>query len=320
MVLNRLSGRAPRNAVAQAQHVLESKLAAIDRSQCVIEFDLSGDILSANENFLRATGYTAGEVIGRNHRMFLPPDYAESPAYEQFWRRLTAGEVIADRFMRLGKGGREIWIQAAYNPILGNDGKPFMVIKYATDVTASELLAADHAGQISAIEKSEAVITFDLTGIVLSANETFLRCVGYTAAELIGQHHSMLVDPADASGEAYESFWQRLSTGESLAGEFRRIAKGGREIWLQAFYAPILDPSGRPFKVVKYGTDVTATKERSADHAGQIEAIDKSQAVISFDLDGRVLTANANFLALMGYTAAEVIGRNHSIFVDDDDA
>jgi methyl-accepting chemotaxis protein len=298
------------------RRMMESKLSAIDKSQGVIEFDLSGVILRANGNFLSVMGYAAEEVVGQHHRMFVSRDYAESADYERLWQRLNAGEVIAEKFMRLGKGGREVWIQAAYNPIFDEDGKPFMVIKYATDVTGAELQAADHAGQISAIGKTQAVISFDLSGIILSANANFLQSVGYTEAEVIGRHHRMFVDPDEASGAEYQAFWNRLSRGEAFAGEFRRVGRDGREIWLQAAYNPILDPAGRPFKVVKYATDVTLVKNKSADDAGQLNAISRSQAVIAFGLDGTIIEANQNFLDATGYEAAAVVGQHHRIFVD----
>jgi methyl-accepting chemotaxis protein len=319
-MLKRLFHGTQRDPDRLERRVMESKLTAIDRSQGVIEFDLNGTILSANENFLQAMGYTAGEVIGQHHRMFVSPSYAASPDYARLWQRLNAGEVIAEKFMRLGKGGREVWIQAAYNPILGEDGKPFMVIKYATDVTAAELKAADYASQIAAISKTQAVITFDLSGIILSANANFLQCVGYTEGEIIGRHHRMFVDPEEAAGAAYQTFWKRLSQGETIGGQFRRISKTGAEIWLQAAYNPILDASGRPFKIVKYAADITAIRNKSADDAGQLNAISRSQAVIAFNLDGTIIDANENFLAVVGYSAEEVIGQHHRIFVSPSDA
>ena len=315
-MLKRLISGTKSQAESQERRIMQSKLAAIDRSQGVIEFDLSGKILSANQNFLQAMGYTAAEVIGQHHRMFVSPGYAASAEYARLWQRLNAGEVIAEKFMRLGKGGREVWIQAAYNPIFGEDGQPFMVIKYATDVTAAELQAADHAGQIAAIGTTRAVITFDPAGIILSANANFLASVGYAEAEVIGRHHRIFMDPAEAETPEYQAFWHRLGRGESFGGEFRRIAKSGAEIWLQANYNPILDPAGRPWKIVKYATDITLTKNRSADDAGQLNAISRSQAVIAFDLTGHIIDANENFLALMGYAADEVIGQHHRIFVD----
>ncbi len=295
---------------------LEAKLAAIDRSQAVIEFDLNGVILSANKNFQDAIGYTADEIVGRRHSLFVSDDYKLSSEYADFWKRLNAGEFIAGKFKRVAKGGKDIWIEAAYNPILDREGRPYKIIKYATDITAAMMQAADYASQIAAIGKSQAVITFDLDGTILSANENFLNAMGYEAAEVVGRRHAMFVEPGFELSAEYQAFWDRLRRGEFIAAEFRRIGKGGREVWIQASYNPIMDPEGRPFKVVKYATDITAAKSKSADDAGQLDAISRSQAVIAFDLDGVVLSANENFLKVMGYTADEVVGHPHSQFID----
>ena len=118
---------------------LQAHVAAMNRSQAVIEFDLNGVIVTANANFLAALGYSAAEVEGRHHSMFLRPEEAESIEYKDFWRRLNAGEFVASKFLRIGKGGREVWIQASYNPVLDEAGRPYKVIKFATDVTAVEL-------------------------------------------------------------------------------------------------------------------------------------------------------------------------------------
>jgi methyl-accepting chemotaxis protein len=295
---------------------LEAKLAAIDLSQAIIEFDLSGVIISANKNFQDAVGYSAEEIVGKHHSLFVDDDYRLSSEYADFWKKLNAGEFIAGKFKRVAKNGKDIWIEAAYNPILDQDGRPYKIIKYATDITAAMLQAADYAGQLAAIGKSQAVITFDLDGTILSANENFLNAMGYEAAEVIGRHHAMFVEPGFELSSDYRAFWDRLRRGEFIAAEFRRIGKGGREVWIQASYNPIMDPAGRPFKVVKYATDITSAKSKSADDSGQLDAISKSQAVIAFDLEGVVLSANENFLKVMGYTADEVVGRHHSQFVD----
>jgi len=295
---------------------LEAKLEAIGRSQGVIEFDMDGKILSVNNNFLKVIGYSADEIVGQHHSMLVDPCYAASEEYSAFWRRLRSGEYIAAKFPRCGKGGRKIWIEASYNPIFDETGRPERVVKYATDITAAMLEAADYSGQIAAIDRSQAVISFDLDGIILEANENFLKAMGYSAEEVVGRHHSLFVEPGYENSTEYEAFWRRLRAGEFVSAEFRRIGKGGREVWIQASYNPILDPEGRPYKVVKFASDITAAKTISADHAGQIEAIDRSQAVIAFDLDGTILSANENFLQVVGYRADEIVGRHHSLFVD----
>jgi methyl-accepting chemotaxis protein len=294
----------------------EGQIAAIGKAQAVIEFSMDGTVLGANENFLAALGYTLAEIRGQHHRMFCEPAFTAGQEYRAFWERLARGEYQSGEYKRLGKGGTEVWIQASYNPILDMDGKPFKVVKYATDVTAQKRRNSDFEGQIAAIGKAQAVIEFGLDGRVLQANENFLKTLGYSLAEIKGQHHSMFVEAGYAGSGEYRLFWDNLARGEYDAGEYKRIGKGGREIWIQASYNPIFDTSGKPFKVVKYATDITAQKLRNADFEGQISAIDKAQAVIEFSLDGRVLHANDNFLRTLGYSLAEIKGQHHSTFCE----
>ena len=289
---------------------------AIKLSQGTIEFTMDGKILTANKNFLSLLGYELEEVKGKHHSMFVDPEYAKSPEYREFWERLAAGEFFTAEFHRFGKGGKDVWIQATYCPVLNKHGKPYKVFKVASDVTDQKRQKADYAGQIEAIGKSQAVIEFDMDGKILTANQNFLDVMGYTLAEVQGKHHQIFVDPAYAKSPEYKKFWETLRSGKYMSAEYQRFGKGGKEVWIQASYNPILDMNGRPFKVVKYATDVTVEKLRAADYEGQIDAIGKSQAVISFELDGTIIDANDNFLNAMGYTLAELKGRNHSMCVD----
>jgi len=233
-------------------------IAAIGRTQAVIEFNLDGTIITANENFLKAVGYSLPEIQGKHHSMFVEPATRDSAAYRDFWASLNRGQYQSAEYKRIGKGGREVWILASYNPILDEDGKAFKVVKFATDVSAQKLKHADMAGQIEAIGKSQAVIEFNMDGTILTANQNFLGAVGYSLGEIQGKHHRMFVDPADRDGAEYRDFWANLNRGFYQAAEYRRIGKGGKAIWIQASYNPILDLNGKPFKVVKYATDITA--------------------------------------------------------------
>jgi methyl-accepting chemotaxis protein len=159
--------------------------------------------------------------------------------------------------MRLAKGGKEIWIQASYNPLIGRDGKPYKVVKFATDITRQKMEDADRIGQMAAIRKAQAVIEFTLDGTILDANENFLATLGYTLGEIKGKHHSMFVSPAERVSAEYASFWATLKRGEYQAAQYKRVGKGGKEVWIQASYNPILDAAGRPYKVVKFATDIT---------------------------------------------------------------
>lgn len=293
------------------------QVAAINKSQAVIEFSLDGKILYANDNFLNAVGYSLDEIVGRHHSMFVDPAYSSSQEYRDFWAKLGRGEYDSAEYKRVGKGGKEIWIQASYNPILDEQGKPVKVIKYATDISALKLQEADFTGQLEAIGKAQAVIEFSLDGNILTANDNFLNTVGYSLDEVKGHHHSMFVEATYRSSPEYKMFWEKLGRGEYDAGQYKRITKEGKEIWIQASYNPIMDMNGKPFKVVKYATDITAQKLQQADFTGQLDAISKAQAVIEFSLDGKILTANDNFLNTVGYTLDEIKGRHHSMFVDD---
>ncbi len=295
---------------------LKAKTEALDRSQAVIEFDLNGNILHANQNFLQVMGYSLEEIVGRHHSLFIDAAYANSDEYRQLWADLKSGHFRTGEFKRFGKGGKEVWIQASYNPVLDSSGTPYKVIKFATDVTETKVRCADSQGQIDAISKSQAVIEFDLNGNVISANENFLGLLGYTLPEIVGKHHSTFVDTTFASSFEYRQFWDSLRSGEHHTGEFKRIGRGGKEVWIHASYNPIFDLNGKPCKVVKYASDVTGLKFKTADFEGQLSAINKSQAVIEFDLQGNILNANENFLSTLGYSLDEVKGKHHSLFVE----
>jgi methyl-accepting chemotaxis protein len=299
---------AARNALAQA--------VAIGKSQATIEFETDGTIITANKNFLDALGYRLEEIKGNHHSMFVAPEMREGAEYRTFWANLNRGEYQAGEFKRVGKGGKEVWIQASYNPILDSSGKPFKVIKFASDITAQKIRNMADAGKVAAIGRAQAVIEFNLDGTIITANENFLGALGYSLAEIERKHHSMFVVADERDSSAYREFWASLNRGELKSGEYKRLGKGGKEVWILASYNPILDDTGKPFKVVKFATDVTEQKLRNADLAGQIAAIGKSQAVIEFNMDGTIITANDNFLHAVGYSLGEIKGRHHSMFVD----
>ena len=295
----------------------QAQVQAISKSQAVIEFTPDGTILNANSNFLSAMSYSLEEIVGRHHSMFVEESYRNSPDYREFWAKLNRGDFHASEYKRFAKGGKEIWIQASYNPICDEQGRVVKIIKFATDITQSKLQNADYQGQLAAISKAQAVIEFKLDGTVLTANENFCQTLGYTLDEIQGKHHSMFADEAYRQSPQYREFWAKLNRGEFDAGEYRRIGKHGKEVWIQATYNPIMDMNGKPFKVVKYATDITASKLQNADYKGQLAAISKAQAVIEFKLDGTILAANENFCSTLGYTLDEIQGRHHSMFVED---
>lgn len=256
MLLDFTTSRDAFNRDVDAGRVLD----AISRSQAKIEFSLDGVVLTANETFLTLLGYELADIVGHHHRMFVPPSDVDSIEYQQFWDDLRRGDYQSAEYKRIGKGGKEVWIQASYNPVFDASGKPYKIVKFASDVTATKQASADWAGQLAAISKSQAVIEFTPTGEILDANENFCQTMGYQVSELRGRHHRMFVSPEFAASPAYREFWDALAGGTYQAAEFLRIGKGGKEVWIQASYNPILDLNGKVFKVVKYATDVTGRK------------------------------------------------------------
>jgi methyl-accepting chemotaxis protein len=236
------------------------QVAAIRRSQAVIEFRMDGTVLGANELLLNALGYSPDEILGQHHSMFVGEEFRTSGEYRDFWAMLKEGEFHSGEFRRLGKGGREVWLQGSYNPVFDGNGDPFKVTMYATDVTRQKLRNEDAQSQIQALRKSLAVAEFSMDGMVLDANENFLRCLGYTFDEIRGRHHSLFVDEASRNSAEYREFWAKLKRGEFQSAEFMRIGKGGKEVWIQASYNPIIDLNGRLVKVTKYAADITEGK------------------------------------------------------------
>jgi methyl-accepting chemotaxis protein len=294
----------------------ESQLAAIAKSTGVIEFSMDGKVIGANDIFLNILGYSRDEAIGQHHSKFVEAVYISSIEYKSFWDKLNRGESVADQFLRIGKGGKEIWLEATYNPILDAHGNPYKVVKYATDITEQKLKNADYEGQITAISKSQGVVEVDLEGFILKANQVYLDMLGYNESELIGKHVSKVLDATFASSDAYKSLWSRLVKGGVDAGQYKRIAKDGHEVWIQASYNPIYDLKGKPFKIVNYTIDITEQKIIAADNAGQISGIHKTQGVIEFDLTGKVLSVNEIFANVTGYSEKEILGNHHSMFVE----
>ncbi|MFK8110749.1 MAG: methyl-accepting chemotaxis protein [Rubripirellula sp.] len=241
------------------QRIMDS----LDRSQAVIEFEPNGTILRANDNFLATVGYTSEEIVGEHHRIFVDPAYVSSEGYRAFWRKLSAGEFESAEFQRFGKGGKEVWIQATYNPVFDEDGNVIKVIKFATDITRQKL------SQVEIQNRSQAVIEFAPDGTILTANELFTNTVGYSLAEIKGQHHRIFMLKEDAASPEYSVFWERLARGEFRQGEFHRVAKDGRELWLQGAYNPVFDKNGNVVKVVKGVSDIT-DQIASKRHAGEV--------------------------------------------------
>jgi methyl-accepting chemotaxis protein len=259
-------------------------LQALSRSLAIIEYSPDGTVLSANEKFSEMAGYPAAEIVGKHHRMFVDHDFAESVDYREFWTKLGRGELQESEGKRLGKDGKEVWSKSVYHPVVNASGKVLKVVNVLTDVTEAKLKSAENEGRLDAISRAQAMIEFTLDGNVVTANENFLKALGYRLEEIQGRHHSIFVDPAYARSPEYQEFWAKLKGGEFVAAEFKRIGKGGREVWIQASYNPIFDLNGKVAKVVKFATDVTGRVAAVNQIAGGLSRLAEG------DLEQRITT------------------------------
>ncbi|MDN4053870.1 PAS domain-containing methyl-accepting chemotaxis protein [Massilia sp. YIM B02763] len=236
---------------------MRAAYAALDRAQAIIEFGLDGIIIRANDNFLALTGYRADEIVGRHHAMFVEKEHAASAEYARFWEDLATGKIERAEYKRVGKGGRELWINASYNPVVDADGRVIKVIKFATDITGQRVRNAEYVALAAAMSRAQAVVEFDMDGHLLSANENFLDLLEYELADVKGEHHRVFCEDDYAASAAYRKFWQKLNRGEFDAGRYKRLGNNGKVVWIQATYNPIFDLNGKPVKVVKFATDIT---------------------------------------------------------------
>ena len=234
-----------------------NRMAALDRSLAIIEFSPDGVVLSANKNFCNALGYAQSEIVGKHHRMFVDADYAKSPEYQAFWRKLQGGALDAAQYRRLRKDGSAIYTQASYNPVLGSDGRVVSVIKAATDITQVKLEALGNEAQMKALSGVQAIVEFKPSGEIIDANDNFFAVMGYRREDIIGRHHRIFVDSAYAESPQYQEFWRKLNAGQSIVDSFRRVGQGGKPLLLQAAYTPVIDASGKVYKVVKFAYDIT---------------------------------------------------------------
>jgi methyl-accepting chemotaxis protein len=257
---------------------LEHLYKALNKVQAIIEFNLDGTILTANENFLKTLGYTLEEIKGKHHKIFCDPSYVTTPAYKEFWKKLSSGAFEASEFKRIAKDGAEVWINASYNPIFDENGQPYKVVKFATDITESKTKNAEYEGKLLAIDKVQARIEFNLDGTIITANNNFLNTLGYSLDEIKGKHHRMFCVSTYMTTAAYTDFWQKLGQGENFSGEFKRIGKSGNEVWINASYNPIFNANGKPYKVVKYATDITKEKVKAQEFSEKVVSVSQSLA------------------------------------------
>ncbi len=232
-------------------------LGALDRSTAIVHLGLDGKVIKANPLFGDIFGLRPQELEGQPHAMLCVPDYAASAQYQDFWRRLSAGETFGGLFQRRHKDGHLVWLRATYNPVFNAAGKVTRIIKLASDVTAQVEDRLRSTGVLDAIDRSMAVIAFSPDGHIQHANGNFLQCMGYQLDDVLGQHHRMFCTRDYAASPAYASFWDGLRQGRYHQGQVQRVSRQGRTVWMEASYNPVFTQEGTVSGVVKVATDIT---------------------------------------------------------------
>ncbi|MBX3325109.1 MAG: methyl-accepting chemotaxis protein [Nitrospira sp.] len=313
-------GSAKQRPVKVDAKELVLKLAAIDKTQAIIEFKMDGTVSTANENFLTTLGYTLDEIKGQHHRMFCDTAYVNSPDYQAFWAKLNRGEYDAGTYQRVGKGGKEVWIQAAYYPLMDRKGKPYKVVKFASDVTEKQVEILHMREELKVREDimntTSIVSEANLKGDIMSVNEKFLQVSKYPKNELIGFGHNTTRHP-DMPKEVFKQMWATIGRGQIFRGVVKNRAKDGTPYYVDAVIAPFVDKrTGKPRKYLGVRYDITEQEVQRQNMQGIMDAINKSYASIEFKLDGTILTANENFLKTMGYSLDEIKGQHHRMFCE----
>ncbi len=295
---------------------LQAQQAAFFAGQAVVEFDLQGTILNANEQFLALSGYTLRELVQQDHKRLLDPKQRTGPSSPRFWQALQQGQSQSDEYYFVRKDQRELWLHATYHPILDQNKRPYKVVAIASDITERLHNTTLSEGQIAAINRAQCVIHFETDGKILWANENFLTAFGYTNADLQGKDHGYFLDPTYRTSPEYRNFWNNLQRGQCATNVYRRIGQGGREVWLDASYDPILDRNGKTIRIVLFAIDVTQRQLQNLEVKGLMDAVNRSRASVTFDLQGTIIDANSNFLDILGYSLSELRGRHHQVLVD----
>ncbi|KPF46993.1 PAS domain-containing methyl-accepting chemotaxis protein [Rhizobium sp. AAP43] len=302
---------------------LAADMAAISNTQALIWFKPDGTILDANANFCNALGYSREEIVGKHHRIFCEEGFVKSEEYPRFWTDLAAGKHKQGQFRRQSKAGADVWIEASYNPVYDGD-RVVRVLKIASDITATKTVALHDANRIRAIDESQAIIEFEPDGTIVTANANFLKAMGYTLDEVAGKKHQMFCDPAYVASSAYPEFWESLRSGKPSVSNFVRYGKGGREVWIQAAYTPIVNSRGQVYRVIKVATDITGRMKAVTTIAGAIkrladgdltvqvtEAVDPVLEATRQDFNSAALALNDSMREIM--EAAQSLAENATV-------
>jgi len=287
-------------------------VAAIARSQIIIEYSPEGTVLTANDNFLKFTGFELSEIKGKPHTYFCKEEEVESPEYKKLWESLRRGEHASGQFRRMAKNNKEVWINASYCPVTNADGVVYKILTIATDyseIKAELQVRTDIMNMTSIVSES------DLRGDIISINEKYTEISKFTEEELLGQPHNITRHP-DMPKEVFKEMWGTIGRGKMFRGIIKNKAKDGSPYYVDAVVAPIMGDNGKPKKYLGVRYDITEAEIERQNMKGVVSAIDSAFAYIEFDTTGNVVSANSNFLRTMEYSKEDLKGKHHREFCD----
>lgn len=243
---------------------IEQVRTSLDEEMLALYLDAQGRIDSVNANFEKEMLYRADQLRGRPLLALIPEHVRNLDFHHRVRHALERGEHLAG-VIRLKRGnGEEAWLRSILQPLRDSQGKVQRFSIYASDLTRTIETSREHENLISALQRSTAVIEFNLNGEVLTANQRFLDSMGYSLTQIQGKHHRIFCDASEANSPQYQRFWEQLRRGEFATGRFRRLDSHGREVWLEASYNPITDAHDNLYKVVKFATVITDQVNREA--------------------------------------------------------
>ncbi|AEF20543.1 methyl-accepting chemotaxis sensory transducer with Pas/Pac sensor [Pseudomonas fulva 12-X] len=229
----------------------------LDKEMIIIQLGADGRIERVNELFQSELGYRPGDVEGQALTQLSPPELARDPHQSRALSAIRERRHFSGALRLLGKDGRHVWLRSVVVPMSDvQTGKQQLVI-HSSNLTRTIEASLENESLVKALLRSTAVIEFNLDGTVITANDLFLRGMGYNLAQVVGKHHRMFCTSEESASDAYRQFWERLRRGEFVVDRFRRIDSAGRDVWLEASYNPIVDLHGKLYKVVKFATVIT---------------------------------------------------------------
>ncbi len=292
---------------------------AIWEELAVCEYDPDGHVITMNDNMLRLLGHADEDVIGFHDDRFCDREYARSSKNKDIWAALARGETRHVRIKQRTKEQDVVWALSTMMPIMNADGKLTKIVKVSSEITQEHDTLLDATAKNTAAGSFVGMAEFDRAGNILNANDTFCKTFRADPQKAIGTNHRSYCKKDFVSSARYTEFWDKLNNGEAAYGKFERLGADGEAVWVRAAYVPLFNDTGAWWKIVAFFIDVTDTQILQTDLEGHMDAINRSQAIVEYDNEGGIISANESFLDLFGYTLEEVRGKSHSMFFAGDE-